>query len=197
MRERTATLIGLALLVGLLLGVGHLATEGALFSRGFHEWRIDIAADGPEDWRVDVPILVAHNGSAEADLARLLDDLRVTRGNATLDLDTRVVHVEGSGDVTLLARRDFWAMTPAGFGDWRAAGGNATRIDFHPPGEVYVTWNIVYAAGGGHACGGEGVWRATLGPGEHVRLVKVAVLPEGEREVELGPHLRPLDIWCN
>ena len=197
MRARTATLIGLALFASLLLGAGQMFTEGALFSRGFHEWRIDVAADGPEDWRVDVPILRAENASAEADLAKLLDELRLVSGNATFDRDARVVRIEGSGDATLLARRDFWAMTPARFGDWRAAGGNATRIDFHPPGEVYVTWSLAYHGGGGHTCGGEGAWRATLGPGEREALVKRVERAEPPPEVELGEHLTPLDRWCH
>ena len=197
MRARTATLIGLALFGSLLVGSVHLVTEGALLSRGFHEWRIDIAADGPEDWRVDVPILLAQNGSAEDELAKLIDELRVERGNATFDRDARVVYIEGSGDVTLLARRDFWAMTPAPFGDWRAADGNATRIDFHPPAEVYVTWSLSYAGGGGHTCGGEGAWRATLPAGGRATLTTDTITQDGVERVPLRASEPPLQRWCN
>lgn len=197
MQARTATLIGLALFGSLLLATGHMVTEGALFSRGFHEWRIDISADGPEDWRVDVPMLAAENASAAEDLAKLLDELRVERGNATFVSDGHVVHVEGSGDVTLLARRDFWAMTPAHFGDWRATGGNATRLDFHPPAEVYVTWRISHDGGGGHTCGGEGTWRAIIPAGGRAPLTMETMTQAGVEHMPLRASEPPLQRWCH
>lgn len=191
MRTRAIVLAGLLAVGTLLLGMAHLFTEGALFSRPQHLWRVEVDADGEAPWRLELPTLAA-GGASEPELAALLAELRVVGGDATFERREDALVVEGRADATLVARRTFWGMRDAPFADWHATGTDAVRLDADAPAQLRVTWSLDLVAGGGHTCGGEGSWRAALAPGER------AVLTTTDAKAEpLSTSAPPVRMWCH
>lgn len=196
MRASTALWIGLAFFGALAIGLVHLFTEGALFSTAHHEWRIDVDAEGDAPWSLEVPSLAATGDSVEP-LDALLAKLRVAGGNATIERNATVVRIDGSGDVSVVAHREFWGMRSAPFRDIHATRSDAARLDADGPPDVRVAWSLDLVAGGGHTCGGSGTWAATLGPAGRAPLVAREVAPVGPADAPLTTRAPPVMMWCN
>ena len=196
MRASTAAWLGLALLAGLGLAAAPVVTEGALFSTAHHEWRVEVAADGEAAWSIEVPSLAAGGASAR-DLDALLARLRVARGDATVERDETSLRIDGRGDASVVARREFWGMRSAPFGDWRATRDDAARLDADGPRRLVVTWSLDLVASGGHTCGGSGSWSAELAPGERGTLATPAMTWEGQRREPLSTAAPPVPMWCH
>lgn len=106
--------VALVLAALLVVGAGglYVMTEGAMFSRGHHEWRVVVEPDGEGEWALFVPRIMASDDDPSAPLDAMLGTLAVTEGKAGFSLDHMGMRVDGAGRAVLLARSEFGGMGP-------------------------------------------------------------------------------------
>jgi hypothetical protein len=137
-----------------------------------------VVADGPGDWSLTVPALVARDPATEGPLLRLLQSLRVTRGSAGFALNGTVLQLEGRENAT------FEASVAGGpreaFGGWGAPEPDLARRDATGP-PTSVTWAVDFSGGTGHTCWARETWTVNVAANETRPLVGDAPIGVPER----------------
>lgn len=170
-----------------LAGLAYVFTEGAMFSTGHHEWRIEVAPEGEGAWALYVPRIVAEDASSMEPLDEMLSTIEVVEGRAGFALDHVRMRIDGEGNATLAARREFNGFGDTGsreaFSRWMVANMTATHVEGPP---LAVTWAVDFSGGEGHTCWGKGEFHARVADGGN------ATLDAGQRSA----MARPWDVVC-
>jgi hypothetical protein len=181
------------LILGALVVVGagglYMMTEGAMFSRGHHDWRVVVEPDGGGAWALFVPRIMASDGDTGEPLDAMLSTLAVTE--AGFALDHMRMRIDGEGRAVLVARSEFSGMGPVGereaFSHWRVTNLSLMHAGGPP---LDVTWAVDFSGGEGHTCWSSATYRARVeGNATADLMADAATGPPGDA-------MRPWPVLC-